>query len=237
MVMRFFITGTDTGIGKTRVTCGLLEAAAHLGLRAVGMKPISSGCNVLPSGTLESEDVVAHQAAGNVYAALDDIGTYRFLPPISPHLAAHQVGTEIDFERIRTSLHALTNAADVVLVEGAGGWYAPLDATRSIADLALALDLPVILVVGLRLGCLNQAMLSSEAILAKGANLAGWFANHIDPTMLFSDQNIDYLHSHIPAPLLGVVPYNQKGNVRDDGSLSDVACCFVQAFKTLQSQC
>ncbi|QNM96097.1 dethiobiotin synthase [Chitinimonas koreensis] len=203
----YFVTGTDTEVGKTYVTAALLRAAAAAGHRAVGMKPIASGCTVNAAGTLDSEDVLAHAAAGNVAAARELVNPYAFLPPISPHLAACEAGVSIDFELIAARYRELAGMADLVLVEAAGGWLAPIDETRSMADLAAALGLPVILVVGLRLGCLNHAMLTAEAIRARGATLAGWVANCIDPSMRARAQNLDYLARHLGAPLLAVLPH------------------------------
>lgn len=207
----YFITGTDTEVGKTMVTCVLLRELAKSGHRVVGMKPVASGCVRTSTGELENEDVVAHAHASNVEAALSLRNPYAFEPPISPHLAAAAVGVTLDLDLLRESHEKLAELADLVLVEGAGGWLAPLDDNRTMADLAAILKLPVILVVGLRLGCLNHAMLTVKAIRDSGLALAGWVANCIDPAMSARDANLAYLDAHIPAPRLGMVPYIPDG--------------------------
>ncbi|QDQ27479.1 dethiobiotin synthase [Chitinimonas arctica] len=203
----YFITGTDTEVGKTVATCAMLRAAVSAGYRAVGMKPLAAGCALNPMGWLDNEDVLAHAAAGNVAVGRELVNPYAFYPPISPHLAARAAGVDIDFPLIRRCYDELAGQADLVLVEGAGGWLAPLDDSRSMADLAIDLGLPVILVVGLRLGCLNHAMLTAQAIRAAGVELAGWVANCVDPDMLSPADNLAYLKQQLPAPLLGLVPH------------------------------
>ena len=207
----FFITGTDTEVGKTVVACLLLRELAKSGLRVVGMKPVASGCVRLGSGELENEDVLAHAQASNVEAALSLRNPYAFEQPISPHLAAAAAGVTLDLNLLRECNEKLAELADLVIVEGAGGWLAPLDNNRTMADLAAIMKLPVILVVGLRLGCLNHAMLSAKAIRDSGLALVGWIANCIDPVMLARDENLAYLNAHIPAPCLGVVPHKPIG--------------------------
>lgn len=204
----YFITGTDTEVGKTFATCALLEAVAATGRRAVGMKPVASGCWVDEHGVRQNEDVLAHAAAGNVAAPRALANPYAFLPPISPHLAAAEEGVAIDLDLLLDRYRQLSRMADFTLVEGAGGWLAPIDPGTTMADLARTLDLPVILVVGMRLGCLNHAMLTAESIAARGARLAGWIANCVDPAMARPEQNLSYLQDNITAPLLGVIPYS-----------------------------
>ncbi|HEY9103621.1 dethiobiotin synthase [Chitinimonas sp.] len=208
MSTAYFITGTDTEVGKTYATVALLRAAVACGHRAVGMKPLASGCVRNADGGLDNEDVLAHAAAGNVTVARELANPYAFLPPISPHLAAREAGVTVEFARIQQSYEQLSTLADLVLVEGAGGWLAPVDEQRSMADLAQFLGLPVVLVVGMRLGCLNHALLTVEAIKARGIRLAGWLANCIDPQMRAREDNLAYLAQHIAAPLLGVIPYS-----------------------------
>ncbi|WP_374358402.1 dethiobiotin synthase [Chitinimonas sp.] len=207
----FFVTGTDTEVGKTVGTCALLQALAAEGLQVAGMKPLASGCTVNAQGKLENDDVLAHRRASNVLVARELANPYAFVPPISPHLAAQEAGVGIDLSLIESRYAALAAQCDVVLVEGAGGWLAPIDDRRSMADLAAALGLPVILVVGMRLGCLNHAMLTVEAIKARGLQLAGWVANCVDPAMLRPAENLDYLRKRITAPLLGVIPHFSSG--------------------------
>lgn len=202
----FFVTGTDTEVGKTVVTCALLRRAVAMGYRAAGMKPLASGGMIDDAGRVINDDVTAHGSAGNVDLPLALVNPYAFVPPISPHLAANQAGVTIEFDKIIAALAEIRSKADFVVVEGAGGWLAPLDEQRTMADLACALDIPVVLVVGLRLGCLNHAMLTANAIVASGANLAGWVANAVDPQMRVAEENIEYLKRHISAPFLGLVP-------------------------------
>ncbi|GAB3242699.1 ATP-dependent dethiobiotin synthetase BioD [Chitinimonas naiadis] len=207
----YFITGTDTEVGKTFATVALLREAVRAGHRAVGMKPLASGCVRNADGSLDNEDVLAHAAASNVAVAREHANPYAFLPPISPHLAAREAGVAIEFARIQQSFEHLSGLADLVLVEGAGGWLAPLDEQRNMADLAQVLGIPVILVVGLRLGCLNHALLTVEAIKARGVKLAGWLANCVDPAMRARDDNLVYLKQHIAAPFLGMIPHFDVG--------------------------
>jgi dethiobiotin synthetase len=154
------------------------------------------------------------------------VNPYAFLPPISPHLAAREAGVAIDMDHLVRCHSELRELADVVLVEGAGGWLAPLDESRTMADLAKALNIPVLLVVGLRLGCLNHAMLTEEAILARGARLAGWVANRVDPHMRNAEDNLAYLQSHIAAPLLGVLPYHSDAHAAPQDTVS------IEAFRS-----
>ncbi|OGS90463.1 MAG: dethiobiotin synthase [Gallionellales bacterium GWA2_60_18] len=201
--MSYFITGTDTGVGKTLVSCALLQAFAARGKHVVGMKPVAAGC-----GEDEQHEDVRHlRAAGNVQAARGQINQYCFQRAVAPHLAAQFVGVAIDFGRIATSLAELESVADVVIVEGAGGFRVPLNTKQDSADLQVELGLPIILVVGMRLGCLNHALLTVEAIMARGLTLAGWVANRVDADMAMPQENIAALRQRIAAPLLGVIPY------------------------------
>lgn len=201
MVKGYFVTGTDTGVGKTLVACALLEAHVARGLRAVGMKPVAAGAEPSRDG-LVNEDVERLIAAGNVAAPREHVNPYCFAPPIAPHIAAARAGGRIDFGRIEKSFRALAALSDVVIVEGAGGFRVPLGADGDTALLVVRLGLPVVLVVGMRLGCLNHALLTAEAIAARGLRLAGWVANHIDPDMAAADENVQALASLIEAPLL-----------------------------------
>lgn len=205
-----FVTGTDTGVGKTLVSAALLHALAKHYPRVVGMKPIAAGTDWV-DGVESNEDVRALRAASTVQvpAALDNP---VLLPdPLSPHLAAQRAGVRITVSQLLAAYQTLGTHADAVVVEGAGGFLVPLSDTENGADLARALALPVVLVVGLRLGCLNHALLTAQAIAAAGLPLAGWVANHIDPTMLAPADNIAYLqqqlHTRYQAPLLTTVPY------------------------------
>lgn len=210
----WFVTGTDTGIGKTFVTCALLRGAAARGLRAVGMKPVAAGADCM-AGRLINEDTARLMSAANFKAEESLITQYCLQAPIAPHLAAHDEGVAIDFARIGAALEQLEAQADRVFVEGAGGLLVPLGLDRDYADLALALKLPVILVVGMRLGCINHALLSVAALQARGLHLAGWVANRIDPTMLRFEDNLLSLRERIAAPLLAVVDYGEENAAID----------------------
>lgn len=211
MKCAYFVTGTDTGVGKTTISSALVHQFAALGLRSVGMKPVASGC-VLQDGVLLSEDVQQLKAASNLTLPLSDINPYAFEPAIAPHIAASQAGAEIDLSVIQAAYARLEAAADVVIVEGVGGFRVPLNDTVDTADLAVALGLPVILVVGLRLGCINHALLTAEAIAARGLTLAGWIANRIDPAMSMQEENLQALSLRLQAPCLGVVPWVAAGD-------------------------
>lgn len=201
-----FVTGTDTEVGKTEVTLGLMAALQRHGFSVLGMKPVAAGCVLTPDG-LRNEDALRIQAQGSMPLAYAAINPYAFAPPIAPHIAAAQAGVEIQIELIETAYQRLATQADWVLVEGAGGWRVPFGPCLTLADLPSALDLPVVLVVGLRLGCLNHALLSAESIQASGLQLAGWVANRIDPAMAAADENLATLRERLPAPCLGVVPW------------------------------
>ncbi len=205
----YFIVGTDTNVGKTYVASALLRYFAGKGIKAVGMKPVASGCEPrshgIWQGQLMNDDVVALHEAGNVAAPLDLINPYRFAPAIAPHIAAEKAGVEIDLDLIVRSYHALAEMADMVVVEGAGGFFVPVNASQTLADLAVKLNLPAILVVGMRLGCINHALLTVEAIKSRGLMLAGWVANQLEPDMPMFAENLASLQQRIDAPCLSVV--------------------------------
>lgn len=200
-----FVTGTDTEIGKTFVSTALAAAAHTTGLKVGVMKPVASGAHRTPEG-LRNEDALALMAAAGE-TDYSIVNPYCFEPPISPHLAAADSGVEIDVSRIAKLARARATECDLLVVEGAGGWLAPLGPGRSMADLALALGLPVVLVVGLRLGCLNHATLSAESIRGSGLPLAGWIGNRIDPAMSRWEDNVATLGSLLGAPPLAVFPF------------------------------
>ncbi len=208
MVSTFFITGTDTDAGKTFCTVALLRAFAQLRLRVIGMKPVAAGAAV---GGL-NDDVTALMAASNVAADVADVNPYCFTRAIAPHIAAAEENRVISITHIQQCLQRLCAHSDVVLIEGAGGFLVPLDDETTMADLAVALDAPIILVVGMRLGCLNHALLTAEAIRARGLTLAGWIANCIDPTMTAQFENIKTLEDRLNTPLLGIMPYIKAGS-------------------------
>jgi dethiobiotin synthetase len=211
--MGYFITGTDTGVGKTLISCALLYAFAAQGQRVVGMKPVAVGCD--DDG--HNQDVKQLQAASNVLVSYGQINPYSFINSIAPHIAAQNAGVRIDFARILTSYHELASQADVVIIEGAGGLRVPLNNNQDTADLALQLGLPVILVVGMRLGCLNHALLTVSVIEACGLKCACWVANVLDPDMLALQDNIIALQQRLAAPLLGVIPWQPQPDARRVG--------------------
>lgn len=209
----FFITGTDTGVGKTLISAALLHAFASLGYRTVGMKPVAAGAEQI-EGVWCNEDVLQLQAAANVAADLAWVNPYLLRVPVAPHIAADHQGVTIELPRIRDAYEHLAVLADVVIVEGAGGFKVPLSATRDSADLAKHLGLPIILVVGMRLGCLNHALLTAEAIAARGLVLAGWVANRIDPNMAAYAENVAALRLRLPCPLLAELPHTKHPDAR-----------------------
>lgn len=213
----YFVTGTDTGVGKTTVSCALLRAFAAQGKKAVGMKPVGAG-----SENGRWHDVEQLIAASNISAARTHVNPYAFDPPISPHIAAQQAGIDIDLAVIQRAYQALSGQADIVIVEGAGGFLVPLNAQQTGVDLARALNLPVILVVGMRLGCLNHALLTAQAIRAAGLPLTGWVANCIDPQMMTLEENIATLEQRLDGPLLGIVPFDLEMNIQKSARLLDV---------------
>ncbi|MDD5403185.1 MAG: dethiobiotin synthase [Sulfuricella sp.] len=201
-----FVTGTDTGVGKTLVSCALLHAYAAAGYRTVGMKPVAAGC-APGQGGLRCEDVEMLQRASSAQAPRELVNPYAFAPPVAPHIAAAEAGATIDVAHIRRAYLALTGLADRVVVEGVGGFRVPLNEHADTADLACLLALPVVLVVGMRLGCLSHALLAAEAVAARGLLLAGWVANQVDPQMARFDANLEALRQRLAAPLLGVAAY------------------------------
>jgi dethiobiotin synthetase len=217
-----FVTGTDTGVGKTHVSVALLRACRADAGRAVGMKPVASGCRETAVG-LRSEDADALIAASDPVPPYASCNPYALAPPIAPHIAAREAGIEIALDRIIAAYRELAALADRVVVEGVGGWAVPLSDALMQADLVRALDLPVVLVVGLRLGCINHALLSTRAIRADGCVLAGWIANRIDPAMGRADENLDALRARIDAPLLGVLAHASEPDSAEVEALAAAA--------------
>jgi dethiobiotin synthetase len=199
-----FVTGTDTGIGKTYASCALLHALRAAGHRASGMKPVASGCHATPDG-LRNDDALALLAASDPTPDYALCNPFALADAIAPHLAARAEGVEITLAPIMQPYEQIARSADRVVVEGVGGWSVPLSDSLMQADLVRALELPVILVVGLRLGCINHALLSARAIAADGCNLIGWIANRIDSAMASAEANVETLQARIPAPMLGVL--------------------------------
>jgi dethiobiotin synthetase len=198
----FFVAGTDTGVGKTFVATALLRRFGALGLRAAGMKPVAAGCE---QG--RNDDVEALLTAGMGGLDRSLVCPYLFEPPIAPHIAAAEAGVKIDLAVIEMAFQQLRSQADVLIVEGVGGFRVPLDEREDAGAIPKRLGLPVILVVGLRLGCLNHALLTQAAIEAEGLELAGWVANRVDPAMARAEENIEALRRRLRAPLIAEVPF------------------------------
>ena len=202
----YFITGTDTGAGKTVITLGLMQYLQQQGKTVVAMKPVASGCERTPEG-LRNDDAVQLLQQSSISLDYERVNPYAFEPAIAPHIAAVQCGVRIEPDKIQRIYATLTSQADCVLVEGVGGWQVPLNDHSTMADLAVQLGLDVILVVGMRLGCLNHALLTTAAIQSSGLKLAGWVANCLPLVQAeAAGENINSLKSRISAPLLGIVP-------------------------------
>ena len=211
----YFVVGTDTGIGKTHASCALLHALARRHARVCGMKPIAAGGGPTPDGW-SNEDSIAHRAASTVRVPPELDNPILLPEPLSPHLAAARAGAPISFDRVLAAVAELRARTDALVVEGAGGFLVPLSETQTGADLAVALGLPLVLVVGMRLGCLNHALLTAEAIRARGLVLAGWIANRVDPDFLCPEENLAYLRTHLDAPLWADLPFSPLPDPRAD---------------------
>lgn len=219
----YFVTGTDTEIGKTLISGALLHALARTGMRAAGMKPVAAGLE-LQDGVWRNEDVDRIAAAANVALPPQLATPYLLREPAAPHIAAALEGVRIEVARIRQCYEQVAALADAVVVEGVGGFCVPLSARENTADLAQQLELPVIMVVGLRLGCINHALLTAEAIAARGLKLAGWVANLADPHMRHADANVQALQQRLPAPLLGRVPQLPVPSAEAAAACLDCSC-------------
>jgi dethiobiotin synthetase len=204
-----FITGTDTAVGKTVVARLIVRSLVATGVRVAVMKPVAAGSVMTVQG-LRNEDALGLMADCNVVMPYATVNPYCLSAPVSPHLAAREMGVRIELRIIQQHLRTLQAAADYVIVEGAGGWLAPLTDSQFVADLAVALELPVVLVVGLRLGCLNHALLSAAAIRQRGAPLVGWIANHIDPGFARMPENLSTLEQHFGMPPLALVTHDPR---------------------------
>jgi dethiobiotin synthetase len=209
----FFVTGTDTEIGKTWCSLGLIARLQQDGHCVATMKPIASGCESTADG-LRNDDALKLQAQASLSQPYDRINPFAFSPAIAPHIAAAEAGVRIDIDAVADTARELGNQCDYMVIEGVGGWQVPLNEQDSVADMAARLELPVILVVGLRLGCINHALLTAESIRARGCMLAGWIGNIVDPQMQEQQNNIDAITARIHAPLLGVVPHLKKLEVK-----------------------
>ena len=217
-----FVTGTDTGVGKTLVSTALMRALKSRGMKVAGMKPVASGSEPTPEG-LRNEDALALMREQSVPFPYELVNPFAFAPAIAPHIAAAHAGVTIDLQRIVAAFEVLQARSDKVIVEGAGGWHAPISDTALMQDLALALNIPVLLVVGLRLGCLNHALLSARAIESSGLPMCGWVANRIDSAFPYWEENVESLKRRLPAPLLGIVEHQATLNVDAAARALDVA--------------
>jgi dethiobiotin synthetase len=204
-----FITATDTCAGKTLVACALLSALAREGFSVAGFKPVAAGADSTPNG-LRNDDALMLRRFSTVRLSYEEVNPVVLAAPIAPHIAARAVGTSISPVVLTDRQRALATKADVVITEGAGGWRVPLDGQTDMSDLAVKIGDPVVLVVGMRLGCLNHALLTAEAIRLRGAKFAGWVANRIDPDMPVFEENLESLDARLEAPRLGVLPWLEK---------------------------
>ncbi|QGX40505.1 dethiobiotin synthase [Permianibacter aggregans] len=220
MSKTIFITGTDTGVGKTHVSCALIRALQNAGRSVLAVKPVASGAEPI-DGELKNEDALALQQALQSSVPYPLLNPFVFAPAIAPHIAARQAGVELSVARIAESLSWLRESdAEVVIIEGAGGWLVPLNERETFADLAASVGDGVVLVVGMRLGCINHALLSVSAIAQSGLPLLGWVANNPQPRMPMYDENLAYLREHIQAPMLAELAYNETALSLDSGTLA-----------------
>lgn len=205
---QFFVTGTDTDVGKTYVSVQLIENLVSQGESVGVMKPIAAG-GYLRDGQMVNEDALSLIEASGTNQSYEQVNPYLFEEPVSPHILTKKTGTKIDLDMLEETFIQIRNDYDRVLVEGAGGWKTPLSESENMSALAKRLDLPVILIVGMKLGCLNHAQLTQDAIQQSGLEMAGWIANTLDPDMAYLIENIEYLKSHLNAPLIGHIPYKK----------------------------
>ncbi len=229
MTTDFFITGTDTGVGKTHVAAMLLRAAALSGFRALALKPVAAGAQAGKNHRLENEDALALAAAANCHQTYDQVNPFCFEDALSPHIAAINAGADIALADLVAACKTTLNIShDFGVIEGAGGWRVPINGTETMADLAQKLGFPVVLVVGMRLGCLNHALLTAEAVLADGLNLRGWVANELTPDMAAFEENVTTLQVRLPCPLLARIPHGGAFSDTELQSVIDISK-FVEA--------
>ena len=209
MTQAFFITGTDTGVGKTYVACKLIRDYVAQGYKVIGMKPVAAGGDLV-NGKWVNDDVLKLEQASNVKAPRELVNPYSFKEAIAPHIAAEKAGLEIKIDVIKQAFQALSKLADIVIVEGAGGFLVPLNNQQSMADLPAALNTPVILVVGMKLGCINHSLLTVEAIQARGLTLHGWVANQVEPDMPFYHKNVATIAEKLHLNSMFLSEFKQK---------------------------
>jgi len=212
-VKGLFVTGTDTGVGKTLVSCALLSALKRQGYVVQGMKPVASGCEHSAQGLRndDAQGLIQHSSSRLPYST---VNPYAFEEAVAPHLLAAQSNVLIDIDFIRQKYLEIAQQCEHVIVEGAGGWQVPLNHRQTMADLAVALQLPVVLVVGMRLGCINHALLTYRSILDSGLPCLGWVANEIDDNMQLTSENIHSIAQRIDVPLLGRMPYSEQCDIQ-----------------------
>jgi len=206
MKQGYFVTGTDTGVGKTLVSVALILALRNQGLRVSGMKPVASGC-VKGDDGFRNKDADRLFEASNVNADYNIICPYRFLEPVAPHIAAKETGVDISVEHIAQCYRQLHSSSDAVVVEGVGGWQVPINEKQYMSNVAIELALPVVIVVGGRLGCINHALLTAESVIASGLQVAGWVLNQIDPDMQQLVEVKQYLEARMPGKLIAEIPW------------------------------
>ena len=217
-----FVTGTDTGVGKTLAACALVHALRARGLRVAPMKPVAAGAIATQGGWANEDTLALARAAGPGAPALEAITPVLLREPMAPHIAAAREGREIRLEPLLEAHRQLAPRPDFTVVEGVGGFLVPLGPSLDTRDLACALGLPVVLVVGLRLGCLNHALLTADSVRAAGLGLAGWIANHLDPAMAAVDENVAALAERLAAPLVGRIPHLPHVAAREAAAFLDV---------------
>lgn len=212
MTSAFFVTGTETDVGKTLVAAGLLHRARTLGLSAVAIKPVAAGCR-WQEGQWQNDDALQLQQAASVPLSYSQVNPVALEPAVAPHIAARDVAVILRAAELADHCRMVmdSSGADVAVIEGAGGWRVPLNDTETVADIARHLRVPVLLVVAMRLGCINHALLAAEAIAGDGLQLCGWIANSVNPRMDRYAENLAALENRIPAPLLGEIPFQGAG--------------------------
>jgi len=204
-----FITATDTDMGKTTIALALMQYLKRAGYSVTAFKPVAAGCDNTANG-LRNPDALKLQASSSLDVGYTLLNPYAYEPPIAPHIAAENTQQPIKINTIKQCYEKIRPLADWTIVEGAGGWLVPINKHQTMADVAMALDIPVIVVVGMKLGCINHTLLTFDSIKQHGCQIAGWIANTVDPNMNNFDDNLAFLEQKLPAPLLATIPYLQS---------------------------